>query len=63
MPIAAAATCTSHWETDMTSTPQSPRGLQHCDTLIRHALAHGEDARFLLPAVLDYIQNHHLYSR
>ncbi|MDP5239083.1 nicotinate-nucleotide adenylyltransferase [Uliginosibacterium sp. 31-16] len=33
-------------------------------TLIRHALAHGEDARFLLPpAVLDYIQTHHLYSR
>lgn len=33
-------------------------------TLIRHALGHGEDARFLLPeAVLDYIQTHHLYSR
>jgi nicotinate-nucleotide adenylyltransferase len=33
-------------------------------TLIRHALAQGEDARFLLPpAVLDYIQTHHLYSR
>jgi len=32
-------------------------------TLIRHALAHDEDARFLLPpAVLDYIQAHHLYS-
>jgi len=31
-------------------------------TLIRHALAHGEDAHFLLPApVLDYIQTHHLY--
>jgi len=33
-------------------------------TLIRHALANGEDARFLLPgSVLDYIQQHHLYSR
>ncbi|GAB2876827.1 nicotinate-nucleotide adenylyltransferase [Uliginosibacterium flavum] len=33
-------------------------------TLIRHALAQGEDAHFLLPgAVLDYIQSHHLYSR
>lgn len=33
-------------------------------TLIRHALANGEDARFLLPGpVLDYIQHHHLYSR
>jgi nicotinate-nucleotide adenylyltransferase len=33
-------------------------------TLIRHALGHGDDARFLLPgAVLSYIQEHHLYSR
>lgn len=32
-------------------------------TLIRRALAQGEEARFLLPpAVLDYIQTHQLYS-